>query len=164
MNPLDASQRRKLFLAMGASLLASACATRPPVVPDLPAWSGRLLLRLDELPPRQFAAGFELSGRADTGLLRLSGPLGQTLAEVHWNPVGARLERGHERQAFADLDSLTQTLTGAVLPVGALFDWLAGRERPVPGWTVDASRLADGQLDAQRLWPAPPATLRIRLD
>ena len=164
MTALSTRQRRRLCLALGASVLATACATRPPEPDDLPGWSGRLLLRLDALPPQQFAASFELNGRADRGWLRLSGPLGQTVAEVDWDPTGARLERGRGPEPYPDLDTLTQHLTGAVLPVAALFDWLAGSERPVPGWTVDASRLADGQLAAERLWPAPVASLRLRLD
>ena len=164
MTPLQTRQRRQLCLALGAGLLASACATRPPAEAGLPSWSGRLLLRLDTSPPQQLAAGFELSGQAEAGLLRLSGPLGQTAAEVHWNPTGARLQRGQGTETYPNLDALTLALTGTVLPVGAFFDWLAGRDRPVEGWAVDASRLGDGQLDAQRLNPAPLATLRIRLD
>ena len=164
MNALVARQRRRLCLALGSSLLTAACASRPPALRDQPSWTGRLLLRLDETPPRQLAASFELSGGAEAGLLSLSGPLGQTVAQVEWSAQGARLARGADQEDFADLDHLTLALTGAVLPVGALFDWLAGRDRPVPGWNVDVSRLSEGQLDAQRHAPSPPATLRIRLD
>ena len=165
MNALVACQRRRLCMALGASLLTVACASRHPALPDeAPSWSGRLLLRLDETPPRQFAASFELSGQAEAGLLSLSGPLGQTLAAVDWGPQGAWLVRGSEREGFIDMDHLTEALTGAVLPVVALLDWLAGRPRTVPGWTVDLSRLAEGQLHAHRHWPTPHATLRIRLD
>ena len=51
--------------------------------------------------------------------------------------------------------------TGAPLPVASLFDWLAGKPTPVPGWEADVSQVAEGRLRARRTEPPPPADLRL---
>jgi len=165
MSPARASRRHWLALA---ALALAGCATRAPGPVDGAGayWSGRLLLRILDTPPTPFSAGFELQGSAEAGRLRLAGPLGQTLAEARWQPGGAELRRSDRSatEQYPDLDTLTRSLTGAVLPVAALFQWLAGQPTPQPGWSVDLSGLADGRLEARRLEPAPGAELRLRLD
>jgi outer membrane lipoprotein LolB len=149
--------RRAALLAL-LSLLG-ACATRRP----LPAgsWSGRLALRVDSQPPQAFSALFDLQGTAEAGELQLTSVLGQTLATVRWSAVGAELQRGNELQRRGSLDELTRELTGAPLPVLALFDWLAGRASEASGWQADLSARPQGRLVARRAQPAPAAELRL---
>lgn len=152
-----ALSRRAAALAL-VSLLG-ACATRPP----LPAggWSGRLALRVDSQPPQAFSALFDLHGTAEAGELQLTSVLGQTLATVRWSPAGAELQRGNDLQRRGSLDELTRELTGAALPVAALFDWLAGRSSEASGWQADLSAQSQGRLVARREQPAPAAELRL---
>ena len=52
-------------------------------------------------------------------------------------------------------------MTGAALPVDALFQWLAGQPAAVPGWRADLSQVASGRLQAVRESPQPTADLRV---
>jgi outer membrane lipoprotein LolB len=154
-----------VFVAL--TLLAGCASLPPPQDATAPSgmqadsWSGRLSLQVEEDPPRQYSAAFELSGDALAGELRLSSPFGQLLALAQWQTGEATLRRGDQRQSYADLDTLTRELVGAVIPVGALFDWLQGRPTAVDGWEVDLSDRASGRLRAQRLQPTPAATLQL---
>lgn len=127
-------------------------------------WSGRLALVVQSEPVQQLYGGFELQGSAQVGDLTLLSPLGNALAQVRWNARGAQLKQGAQVQEFDSLDQLMQQLTGAPVPVAALFGWLRGEEATVPGWQADLSRLADGRVNAQRTSPLPSADLRIVLD
>ncbi len=157
MTAAAALSRRVATLAL-VSLLA-ACATRRPVTTG--GWSGRLALRVDSQPPQAFAALFDLHGTAEAGELQLTSVLGQTLATVRWSAAGAELQRGDEVQRRGSLDELTRELTGAPLPVVALFDWLAGRASEAGGWQADLSGQPQGRLVARRAQPAPAAELRL---
>jgi outer membrane lipoprotein LolB len=152
-----ALSRRAAALAL-VSLLG-ACATRPPL--SAGGWSGRLALRVDSQPPQAFSALFDLHGTAEAGELQLTSVLGQTLATVRWSPAGAELQRGNDLQRRGSLDELTRELTGAALPVAALFDWLAGRTSEASGWQADLSGQSQGRLVARREQPAPAAELRL---
>lgn len=148
-----------LAVAIGAWGL-TGCA----VAPSAPAggWSGRIVLTLATEPVQRWSAAFDLEGNAAQGTLRLYTPLGQTLATVGWTADGAWLDRGESAPTrYPDLATLTAELTGAALPVAALFDWLAGVGRDVPGWRVDLTDHAAGRLRAQRLAPPPAADLRL---
>lgn len=108
-------------------------------------------------------AGFELRGNAQQGELSLFSPLGQTVALASWSPTGATLQQGEQRQQFASMAELTQQLTGAALPLAALFQWLRGQAAEVSGWSAVLSEHGDGRIEAQRHSPLPRAELRIRL-
>ena len=170
MNP--GGWRAAAAAACVAGLLAG-CAT-PPAPPPAPAepgaqaarqqrWSGRLGLQVEDAPSQSFSAAFELTGNADAGTLRLTTPIGSTVAVLQWAPGSATLQQGGkgEPQAFASLDELAARATGTAIPVAALFDWLDGRPSPVPGWTVDLTAQADGRIVATRQQPRPTATLRV---
>jgi outer membrane lipoprotein LolB len=122
-------------------------------------------LLLQSEPPQSFAAGFDLRGSAQAGELVLATPIGSTLARITWGPDGALLmPASGQPQAFPSLDELLTRVTGAALPVAALFDWLAGRAADVAGWQVDLSLREQGRLSARRDTPRPGAELRLVLD
>lgn len=166
------------------ALLLSGCASLFPPVERLPGdlISGRLSVRVEataDTAERSLNAAFELEGDAKIGKLSLATPLGTTLAQVSWSPIGALLVTPQEQTPYADLDSLTEKLLGESIPVGALFDWLRGRPWPaVPsqasaasavagfrqlGWDVDLADFGDSLVRARRE-RAPGVTVRAKLD
>ena len=157
---------RRGFLATGGAtlLLIAGCAqltggSSAPRGSD--SWSGRMSLRIDSEPVQTFSALFELRGSADTGELTLTTPIGNTLAQLHWSPGEALLKNGSDTRRYESVDALIEAATGAAIPVGALFGWLAGRNESVPGWRPDLGQLANGRLQATRESPSPRADLRI---
>ena len=110
---------------------------------------------------QSFSAGFELRGAPKEGELRLFNPLGGLLAILSWTPGKATLRSGSDFREAESLEQLAQEVTGAPLPVTALFDWLRGVATPVAGWAADVSRVAEGRLHAQRNDPPPQADLRL---
>ena len=54
-----------------------------------------------------------------------------------------------------------EVATGAVIPIGALFGWLDGRDAQVSGWKAELGQLAQGRLQARRETPLPRADLRV---
>lgn len=161
--------RRRALLAgaAGAGLLVAGCATprSRSAGTDTPArWSGRLALSVDSTPPQTFAAVFELEGSPERGQLLLTTPLGNTLGALQWTPGEAILRDGNQQRRYASLAELTQAVTGAALPVGALFDWLDGRPAEVPGWRAELSQVPQGRLQATRDAPLPTAQLRLVFD
>lgn len=160
------TRRQWLSTCLIVSMAGCASPPRSDRTADAGAgtWSGRLSLQMDSEPPQSFHAGFELSGRPSEGDLRLLSPLGTLLSRVQWSDQNAILTQGSETSRHASLDDLVTTVTGAPLPVRALFDWLQAKPTVVPGWAADLSRLAEGRLSARRLHPAPAALLRIILD
>lgn len=155
---------RKLCSMLPAAVLLAGCASVPHPVDDgsTPAWSGRLALTVHTEPAQRASASFDLRGRAQRGELLLSSPLGQALARVHWDDRGAWLERPDgSAERYPSLATLTEALTGAALPLEALFDWLAGQPADVPGWTLVHLDAAAGRLHARRDTPAPTVELRL---
>lgn len=130
-------------------------------IADTQAWSGRLSLRVDGEPVQIFSALFDLRGSPAAGDLTLTTPIGNTLAQLHWSPNEALLRNGSETRRYDSVDALIEAATGAAIPVGALFSWLAGREASVPGWRPDLSQIGAGRLQATRESPTPRADLRI---
>ena len=162
--------RRHLLKATGAALAAvllAGCATpgsSSATAPDGERpenWSGRMSLRIDSEPVQTFSALFDLRGGPERGTLTLTTPIGSTLAELQWSPGEALLKNGNETRRYASVGALIEAATGASIPVGALFGWLAGRDEAVPGWRPDLSQRAAGRLQAVRDAPLPRADLRI---
>jgi outer membrane lipoprotein LolB len=162
---LAGGSRRALLVAGGVALLSMAgCAqltggSSAPRSSD--SWSGRMSLRIDSQPVQTFSALFELRGSPEAGELSLTSPIGSTLAQLHWSPGEALLKNGSEVRRFDSVDALIEAATGAAIPVGALFGWLAGRDDRVPGWRPDLAQVANGRLQATRENPGPTADLRI---
>ena len=151
------------LLALALCLVLAACATAPRERSG-PAWSGRVGLQVQSDPPQSLQAGFELQGSATRGDLTLLGPLGGTLAHLHWTPGQALLERGGQRWQSTSVEALAEQLTQTPLPVQALFDWLEGRAVDHAGWQPDLGDWAQGRIQARRTQPPPAAQLRIVLD
>jgi outer membrane lipoprotein LolB len=154
-----------------ATVLIAGCAA--PVMPigqygsDTRSWNGRLAVRIDGVndgPPQSLSASFELIGQASAGDLILYGPLGSTVAHLNWTPDAATLRSNGTVRSFNSLSELAHQATGTDLPIAALFDWLTGRDVPVPGWQADLSQLSQGRLTARRLQPEPSAELRLILE
>jgi outer membrane lipoprotein LolB len=154
--------------AMLLLVVVAGCATvpKPAGPPDAQTgpWSGRLALTVQDKPGDSFSAGFELQGDAGAGKLTLYSPLGGALAQLSWEPGSATLYTGSETRQFPSVDALVAHVTGAAIPVAALFDWLRGLDTRVAGWSADLSQLAQGRLAARRAQPPPEADLRLVLE
>lgn len=152
------------WCAAGVCALALAGCALPPKTPTAPgvqSWTGRLALSVEGQQSQSFSAGFELKGAPEQGELSLFNPLGGTVAVLAWAPGSATLRSNGSTRQFPSLEALAQEATGAPLPVASLFDWLAGKPTPVPGWEADVSQVAEGRLRARRTDPPPPADLRV---
>ena len=170
-------RRRGAVVAFAAFAALAGCATlQPPELP--PELAGRLAVRIDataQTPSRSFSADFDLRGNAERGTLRLTGPLGATLADVRWQPGRAELADALGTRAFDTPDAMTQVLFGEALPLVALIDWLRGRPWPgAPsvkrddgfeqlGWRIGLAGFAEGFLQATRE-RAPGINVRARLE
>ena len=156
--------------SLGAALaLLGGCAipARRPAGTDQAGegyWSGRLALQVLSEPVQSWSAGFELMGRPDTGELRIASPLGQTLAQLRWQPGSALLQRGAQLEQRASLAAMVRELTGTDVPIEALFAWLRGQPVSVQGWEADLSRQAEGRISARRLQPLPVTTLQLQFE
>lgn len=160
------NRRAALAAGFSAIYLIASCADLAGVKRQfdlnlIGPWSGRLALRIESEPVQTFAALFDLSGTPETGQLRLTSPIGSTLAVLEWSPGQAMLKNGRQIRHFGSVDALIEAATGAAIPVVALFGWLAGRDEQVAGWRVDLSQISSGRLQATRDTPLPPADLRI---
>ena len=162
-----------------AALALAGCAAMPPTGLQQ-SLSGRLALQIDaqaERPAQAISAAFDLRGSAEQGELRLSTPLGTTLAAAFWGPGEARLLTPQGEKRFDGLDALSREAFGESLPLRALPDWLQGRPWPAEparplepgpgfvqlGWTIDLARFDAGLLQAWREGP-PAVRLRAQLD
>jgi len=158
------------WLALSACLL-SGCATptRPPlssseaVMPQT-EWQGRLSVTVMGTTPTAMSARFLLRGDARNGTLDLYSPLGTTVGALQWSPQQVQLSDGKQLLNFESLAELTEKITGAALPMAAIFSWLEGKNDLVVGWQTDLSGAQQGWLMARRTVPAPEVTLRIKLD
>ena len=171
------------FLILFAILLIAGCATNTPAIGKNDALNaensvneinfsrqGRIAIRVDSEPPQSLSGAFTLNGNAQNGDLSLSTPLGSILAELSWMPQQAVLKVNNETRHFDSTDALMLQVTGTVLPLAALFDWLAGRDAPAAGWQVDLTQMNDPntpdtrRLIAKRTDPLPTVELRVVLD
>jgi outer membrane lipoprotein LolB len=145
------------------STLNATSADRPPA----PSYQGRLSVRIASDPPQSLYAGFSLNGDAQTGDLTLNSPLGNTIAQLLWTPQSAVLKSNNETKEYPSTSDLIENVTGTPIPLGALFDWLAGKDTPALGWEIDLSLMHKDEpqrLVAKRLSPLPAAELRIAID
>jgi outer membrane lipoprotein LolB len=164
-----------------ATLSGCATVTPPTVAPDPLARSyvGRMAVKVEGDESRSFTAGFDLQGTDQRGQLALISPIGTQVGRAVWQPGHVVWQSADGDRRFETLDALSQALLGDVLPLGALFDWMAGRpwsgevSRPLAdtaggfrqlGWDVQTGRVTEGVIVAQRRLPIPTVTVRIKLD
>jgi outer membrane lipoprotein LolB len=133
---------QRILLAGGLSALLAACATVPtpatapgtsPATTAAQARTGRISVRApDERGTVQtWHAGFEFVEQQDRRSLRLTNPLGNTVADIQADAQGARLTTANgEQHRYASLAQLTQQLTGVALPDTAWRYWLQGMPAP----------------------------------
>lgn len=160
------------FIIFCAILFIAGCAAPTGVSlsnqSERSVWRGRLAVRVEsdqaQSQPQAFAAGFELSGDAQSGELTLYTPLGTTAAAISWSAQTALMRTNGDTRSFASLDALIEQAVGTALPVAALFAWLAGDNMSAAGWSADLSQLALGRLTARRTEPAPVTELRLVLE
>ena len=161
-------QRRGVLAAtLVAPFLIAGCAYSTGARGQIDAqnsWQGRLSVRVDAAPVQTLSAAFELRGSPERGELTLASPLGTLLAQAHWEPGTVQWRTPQESRSFPDLPTLAHQLTGTPLPLAALFDWLHGIPTQVDGWEPDLRDIGQGRITAQRLSPAPKATVRVVLD
>ena len=117
-------------------------------------------------PPQaqSFSAGFELTGNAQTGALRLFSPLGTTVADLNWTAQTASMRANGETRSFDSLAVLLKQATGTEIPVASLFAWLAGDNVATPGWLADVSQHSLGRVVARRSDPPPAVELRLIIE
>ena len=167
---------KRLLLARGVVIglcwMLQACSTAPRAPSaastadnETPSeWQGRLSVQVQSEPPTSMSAGFLLRGNAQDGELDLYSPLGNTLGALQWSPHSARLSQGGSSQYFASIAELTEKITGAALPINAIFQWLQGVNASAVGWHADLSSASEGLVTARRTQPQPEVSLRIKLD
>ena len=146
---------------LGLFVLAwlGAC-TLPPQPPRDAFWQGRMSLTVHQTPVQHVSAAFELEGNAIEGELTLFSPLGHASLVLRWSPGLAQWLQNGQTRNFANLSEMTQAATGTDLPLTALFEWLAGRDLAVPGWTIERTGSA-GPWSAKRHQPEPAVTLMV---
>lgn len=140
----------------------------PGLIEVQASYRGRLALKIDSDeasdsgPPKgqSFSAGFELVGNPQTGSLMLTNPLGSVVANLRWSQGTAELQANGARQSFESLDALVKHVTGTVVPVDSLFDWLAGRGTAATEWQADLSQISNGRLTARR---NPPSKVELKM-
>ena len=159
---------RRHFVGLLVALSAAGCSTPKEtagtVAAGIRAWSGRLSVELETEPRQSFFAFFELRGAADAGDLILSGPLGNAIASIRWTRTEASLRVAETSRTFDSVETLIQTLTGAALPLGAVFAWLDGIDANTGGWMADLSKIGQGRLLARRSSPEPVVNLKLIVD
>jgi outer membrane lipoprotein LolB len=168
-----------LILLIAINLIAG-CAINTPAIskldentvnldgkPIVVSFQGRLSIRIASEPPQSLYAGFSLNGDSQTGDLTLNSPLGNTVGQLSWTPQSAVLKANNVTKEFPSASALIENVTGAAIPLSALFDWLAGKNTAAEGWEIDLSEMKTEntqRLVAKRTSPLPSAELRIALD
>ncbi|MDI9331144.1 MAG: lipoprotein insertase outer membrane protein LolB [Alphaproteobacteria bacterium] len=126
-------------------------------------FAGRLSVTIESEPQQHISGEFELEGDAQTGELRLYGPVVGLVAVIQWEPGRAVLIEGDRKRVVKSLDWLIERVTGAPIPVSMVFDWL--NQRPVASndWWVEPRLKPTDRFRAVRLQPLPRMELLMVL-
>jgi outer membrane lipoprotein LolB len=155
------------FILLFTINFIAGCATNTWARSNSLTYQGRLSLRISSDPPQSLSAVFDISGNAQAGELTLSTPLGNTLAKLHWSAESAVLVANGTTSTYASTNELMEHATGTVIPLSALFDWLAGINTPIEGWSTDPANMQNPEnlrIVANRTSPLPAVELKIALD
>lgn len=156
-----------IFILLFTINFIAGCATNTWARSNTTSYQGRLSLRIASDPPQSLSGVFDISGNAQAGELILSTPLGNTLAKLHWSAESAVLVANGTTNTYASTNELMEQATGTVIPLSALFDWLAGINTPIEGWSTDPANMQNPEnlrIVAHRNSPLPTVELRIALD
>ncbi len=113
---------------------------------------------------QSWVSEFELEGVPEKGQLTLFTPIGSTAAQVAWTATSAQLHTQGRQRNYASIADLLFELTGAELPLAALFAWLKGQPEQASGWQPDLSLFSVGKITARRDYPLPQAEIRVVLE
>lgn len=157
---------RRLFIAGVASVMLG-CAATPPNTDGAAqqVFRGRMGIKVQGQPDNSWSAGFQLTGSADAGQMRLVSPIGTTLALARWAPQEASIERGQTIQRYSDASAMVRELLGADFQMTQLWAWLERKPLRVPGWDLQTTLRPDQSqlLVAHKAQPEPAITLRVIL-
>jgi outer membrane lipoprotein LolB len=142
--------------ALSLTLLGAGCASLPPPPSGATAQSERIYRRNISIEGRMSLL-YEQNGRPQAVhgsftwiqtpqriLLRLSSPLGQTIATIDIGPGSATLTRSDQQPRTADdVNQLTEQALGWPLPVAGLREWLQGFATDAKGGQFIARPTAD---------------------
>ncbi|MEJ2794776.1 lipoprotein insertase outer membrane protein LolB [Iodobacter sp. LRB] len=130
-------------------LLLSACSSVPQAPRAGYSASGRVALKVAN---ERHYAQFDWHQLGEQSELSLSGPLGQTAAELRFSPGSASLRDANQREtkAFSADELIAETL-GWPLPVSGLRWWLRGEADPELAVTSQ-SEIENGRLLLQSGW------------
>lgn len=129
---------RVKWLIAGLALL-SGCASAPAPVAlhDMPVpgftLNGRVAVRHKD---NGFSGNLYWKHEAGKDELRLLSPLGQTVAEIRRDAIGATLEASGVRHAADNAADLTEKVLGWRLPLENMPFWAQGRASPENGATI----------------------------
>lgn len=127
-------------------------------------YEGRLSVTVDAGKPQTWSAPFSLRGRPEEGRLALYSPFGSTVALVQWDAHAARLEASGQSRSYPSVEQLLEQELKVGIPLESLFDWLAGRDTPAPGWTTQGVSTQERERIFVRSQPQPEVTVKVLLD
>ncbi|MDW5418402.1 lipoprotein insertase outer membrane protein LolB [Iodobacter sp. CM08] len=131
-----------------AVLFLVGCASTPPVSRSGYSASGRVALKVAN---ERHYAQFDWHQLGEQSELSLSGPLGQTVAELRFSPGLASFKDANQRVIkAASPDALIKEALGWPLPVSGLRWWLRGEADPDS--VSHQSKIENGQLLEQAGW------------
>ncbi|AZN37379.1 lipoprotein insertase outer membrane protein LolB [Iodobacter ciconiae] len=130
-------------------LLLNACSSVPQAPRSGYSASGRVALKIAN---ERHYAQFDWHQLNEQSELLLSGPLGQTAAELRFSPGSASLRDAYQRETKANsADELIAEALGWPLPVSGLRWWLRGEADPELAITSQ-SNTENGRLLLQSGW------------
>ncbi|MGL4602732.1 MAG: lipoprotein insertase outer membrane protein LolB [Iodobacter sp.] len=136
------------WFALCILLLLGACASAPPVSRQGYNASGRVALKMAN---EKHYAQFDWHQLGEQSELTLSGPLGQTVAELRFSPGTAIFRDADRRELKAgSADELISEALGWPLPVSGLRWWLRGEADPESVSTL--TQTENGRLLLQAGW------------
>ena len=122
-------------IVAACAVLLAACAAGPAVAPA-PAFelSGRVAVRFQD---RGFTSNVHWKQSGGSDEIRLTAPLGQTIAYLQADAAGAMLTAADQKQYRAgSIESLTRSALGWRFPVAGMRYWVLGQ--PAPGMALTA--------------------------
>ena len=136
--------------SVNASRLRIADVTRGTLIRDA-AVNGRVVAAISPTLYSTTVATVTLKAKAGDTVKK-----GDILAVLEWQPGQALLRQGDQTRQFTSVEAMAAELTGAPIPVRALFAWLRGQPEPVQGWQADLTQLPSGRVNARREMPLRP--------